>query len=384
MTYARILPLILLAACQLNQASTGKPPVDAGNESTLADSGDPSSEFSTSSGSTSSGSTSSGSIFPGSAFLQVTDLRELSNAGTSGQYIRLHLSTVIHVQPRALNLPYDLNLTVSVLPEGPQTESLRIWGTGGEANVARMSDNTLRVRVGSLQPATCPVEFEISLPCLADGSLPEKLQLTTRVELIDTASGTRIDLMTPLAEQLENIRKRHELERFDTEDMADLWQSVHSGQFGMFTGVLESRAPNFDLRERLWLELACAHDGYSTRWLRLPHSHRASLPENQALIIDDDGVRTRIELESTASLDLDLGAHLDLKDERAVHAQQIQALPSGKLRITFPSLRGLEIKPEDVEGLTLYELGNEGQSDGQTRQIAHFDKLQTSKNGKLN
>jgi hypothetical protein len=168
--------------------------------------------------------------------------------------------------------------------------------------VARVSDNTLRVRLGAMQQGTTrfamvPRTHSITVLVMLPPSAPKSLQLLVRTVMVDAESGVELPPRGEerIAALLAEVSGRHGIA---VEDLRALLALAQRNETTAFLREVQGAADP----EGLWLDLISIGVGgqYASTLVDLEPATAEALPAEappaQALSVVDDGVSCRVGL----------------------------------------------------------------------------------------
>jgi len=259
--------------------------------------------------------------------------------------------------------------------------------------VGRLSENTLRVRLGAMQEATAdyamvPRNHNVTLLVMVPEEAPGTLDLVGRVRFVDAETGEELPATAEeiLDGLLAEAAAQNGLPGLSREDLRQLVQLVQAndqvGFFGAFSGAEGASAADGALHA-LWVDLVdlMAGSQYFSSSFDLPgHTERHELTPTffgQTALALDDGVDcTSIELQGALfEDDVQLGALLTIfvdGQEVLLPARSV-SLDSGRrsIQLEFPSLEPLGLASAGREGMSLML---DWVSDSQTFEVLYASK----------
>ena len=180
--------------------------------------------------------------------------------------------------------------------------------------VARLSENTLRIRIGAVQEATAnyamvPRNHNITLLLMVPEGSPPLMELAARTELVDAETGAALgspkeDWTKEILERLSREERLGSLEPEAVRQLVDL--AERNDQRG-FAALLHERLPEGHPalgREReLWIQFVTLLDGskLGSHFFELPGqgddvANSGEVFRNQTVVVQDDGVQSRVVL----------------------------------------------------------------------------------------
>ncbi len=239
--------------------------------------------------------------------------------------------------------------------------------------VARLSENSLRVRLGAMQQATAkfamvPRNHYVTLLLMVPDDAPAAIDLVAQTVLVDTETGVELS-GTPeqrVGELLSGVRARARHPELDDAVLLQLLGRVQrNDQVGYHEELRARLGGRVDptLEHELWLELVQLMVGsqFTSHRFELPgHGQWEILPDEfyaQTPLAVDDGVnRTTVALHgATFGERVELTAMLRLVvngREVTLPADSIERAER-ELRLSFPSLAALGLAETAQAGLSL-------------------------------
>lgn len=242
--------------------------------------------------------------------------------------------------------------------------------------VARVSENTLRVRIGAMREPTAghamvPRNHFVTLLLMVPETAPPVVHVLARTSLIDTETGAELPGTTEeeLAQAFESVQREHGFTGLDRGALEALLAHAQRNDQTAFHALLRQRMgpeyPGSSAAQALWMDLVGLMVG--SRWasssFELPgHGRWEILPESfydqTVLIVDDGSKETRVNLLGARfAPGVDVSARL-----RAAIAGSEVSLPaerveiddaSRRLQLVFPSLATLGLGQPEREGCKL-------------------------------
>jgi hypothetical protein len=232
--------------------------------------------------------------------------------------------------------------------------------------VARVSDNSIRVRLGAMQQAASnyamvPRTHNITVLVLAPEGSSRTLRAVAKTVLIDAETGKPLAERTSEEIDLEaaEVATRYGLASARPGELSRLLSFAHrNDQAGYFAALEQVAGREFRHGHALWLDLVGLMAGgrYAATEIELPRDEIASLgpPADQTgLLLDDGETHASVTLitgvpirpgEFAAVLNVRKGGkEFPLAAERADYAARDRVV------LIFPSLKGWGLSPE-VEG----------------------------------
>ncbi len=238
--------------------------------------------------------------------------------------------------------------------------------------LARLSENSLRVRLGAMQQGTTqyamvPRNHYVTLLVMVPDDAPPVIDVVARTVLVDVETG--VELAGTSDEHIgalyAAVRARHGRAELGDAELAALLAFVQKNDqrgYGAALRATLGSEPPATLAHDLWLDLVGLMIGSQTSSSRfeLPGQGQWELPqefyEQTALLVDTSAAGAEIVLRSaTFAEHVELSARLRL----AVGGREVnlpaESIERGEreLRLRFPSLRELGLGSEAAGGLAL-------------------------------
>jgi len=242
--------------------------------------------------------------------------------------------------------------------------------------VARMSQNTLRVRIGAMAESTAdyamvPRNHNVTLLLMVPEKSAADVELVSRTTLVDTDTGDELSESTSedVAQSLGKIGARYGLEGLDEKSLMELFRFAQANdQVGFRARLVERMGADHSavrLSQSLWIELVSLMGGsqFASGRFHLPGHGEKDLLSNsfyeQTLVVIDyyakgQGCETLVrnatipegaKLQGTLSLQ-SAGQTVSLPAEVVDYDAEVAAV-----RLRFPSLYALGLDDEAlVEG----------------------------------
>jgi len=273
-----------------------------------------------------------------------------------------------------LALPGDwaANMTADLLQSEMQAQ-IQGRDLNSLLTVARVSENTLRVRLGAMQQATAdfamvPRSHNITLIVMVPKGGPPVVQVAAKTSLVDTESGEELIATTDevVAALFDEIRGLHSLPRVGDEVLEELLalarDNDQEGFFDRAARLEEAMAPLTIHEHSLWIDMVSLMIGsqFSTAWFELPgHGVGDELSQafcDQTVLLVDNGLdpATATIRGARFSGSVELGATLHLSTlgrEIALPAASIELdTVNEEILLSFPSLLDLGLLDGDSMG----------------------------------
>jgi hypothetical protein len=242
--------------------------------------------------------------------------------------------------------------------------------------VARVSENTLRIRLGASQEATAnyamvPRNHNVTLLLMVpEGSAP-LMEVVSKTVLVDAETGESLD-PTPESEfgdTLEDLQDEWDLDDVDLDTLARLHALARANDQEGYASLLRSLVPAGHpvlAQERsLWIELVSLtlDDQYTSNLFELPGQgedpvESSTLFTNQTVVLDDDGTRASVVLREARFPEsvqiLAMLTNADSDPPLLLPAESVQVdMTRRELHIGFPSLSRWRLLPEEGQSLEL-------------------------------
>ncbi len=242
--------------------------------------------------------------------------------------------------------------------------------------VSRVSDNTLRVRIGAMREpsaghAMVPRNHYVTLLVMVPEEAPAAVQVLARTSLVDTETGAELAETDEgeLALLFDSVRRSNGFAELGDDALEELLAFAQRNDQRGFHARLRERLgaahPGSSAAQALWLDLVSLMVGsrWASSWIELPgHGRWEILPETfyaQTAVVRDDGRgAAEVSLHGARFADgVDVAAQLRLivnGREVGLPAESV-ALDSAarRIRITFPSLAALGLADEARSALAL-------------------------------
>ncbi|MFT7484510.1 MAG: hypothetical protein ACI9F9_000350 [Candidatus Paceibacteria bacterium] len=244
----------------------------------------------------------------------------------------------------------------------------------GLLTVARLSENSLRVRLGAMQEATAdyamvPRNHNITLLLMVPEELQGGIDLVGRVNFIDAETGEELPGTSEARLQglLRDVATANGVGSLDQQDLRALvglaQVNDQPGFFGALSKMEDSETGEQASAYSLWVDMVSLLAGsqYFSSHFDLPqHGEQVTLSdsffEQTALAIDDGEYTTLVDLYG-ADLNPDLRAdamlvfYVDGQEIRLPSRSMSYEGTAGVLSFGFPSLRALRFGDAAAEGL---------------------------------
>jgi len=237
-------------------------------------------------------------------------------------------------------------------------------------SVARVSENSLRVRIGAMQQATAnfamvPRNHNVTMLVMVPEEEPPIIQMVTKTTLVDTGTGEELPGATE--EEVHGLlRAVHSVSPWDDLDLKTLetllvfaQRNDQQGFYRHMREVLGEGHPALGLEHSLWIDLVSLMVGsrYASSRFDLPgHGEWEILPAaffDQTVLVRDDGKTGCVAVVHGASFadSVDVGATLQLNArgrELTLPADRVERdATTRSVRLIFPSLAALGLAPQD-------------------------------------
>jgi hypothetical protein len=234
--------------------------------------------------------------------------------------------------------------------------------------VARVSENTLRVRIGAMREpsaghALVPRNHYVTVILTVPEDAPADVQVVARTELVDTRTGAELPGTSEaeLDAAVATLAREYGLPALDRAVFDELLAAAQRNDARGFELLVAARlaAPGADLgfARSLWLDTVALMAGsrWGGTWLELPGHGRWELLGSsffgQTPLALDDGATTRVELAGASFADgVALAGNLFLAvDDREVvlPAQRIERDSAARrVVLVFPSLASIGLADE--------------------------------------
>ena len=288
--------------------------------------------------------------------LLVTDNLEASLESRSFENIRTLLLSL---------LDYPGNSFIEPMFSGMLHGAVRDQVFGRDLNslltVARLSENTLRIRLGATQEATAnyamvPRNHNITLLLMVPEGAPPLMEVVSKTVLVDTENGDELVASDARAqgEVLEAFRKAQHLEDLETATLEAMHALARQNDQEGFAALLHASLGAerlAGLNERsLWIELVSLviGDQYASSLFELPGQGQnveesSQVFRNQTLVVEDDGNRASVVLREARFPEFEqILAVLSVEGSDpaiVLPAELVELdLTRRELRVAFPSL----------------------------------------------
>jgi hypothetical protein len=237
--------------------------------------------------------------------------------------------------------------------------------------VARVAENTLRVRLGALQQATAkyamvPRNHYITLLLMVPEDAPPVIDLVARTVLVDTETGMELEGTSPARiRTLFQARQTRHGAALTPEALERLLACVQANDQQSYRTLLAEslgREPGAVLTHELWIDLVSLMVGsqYSSSRFELPGQGEWEILPSQffdqtALLVDDGETATVTIHGATIAEHVEVAAAIELEFEgRAVTLPADEILRAERvLRLSFPSLGSLGLSQSLEAGFSL-------------------------------
>ncbi len=226
--------------------------------------------------------------------------------------------------------------------------------------VGRVSDNTIRVRLGAMQQvagsyAMVPRTHTVTALVMVPPSVPRTLDLVARTTMVDAETGEALpDRPIPVVDaEFAAILEKYEARGIDSETVRNLVALAQANDQRLFSAELRRALPPshpaLALEKPLWVDLVGVMCGsqYSSAEFDLPRPRGASetdlFPLQTVLLADAEGTGAACTVRGVRAASADgLTAHLHV----AIGGRELPILAerldmddaTGDLSIVFPSL----------------------------------------------
>lgn len=320
-----------------------------------------------------------------------TSLRgDTASSGTTGPTVlpllvsdNLEASSVSRLQDDVMRLAFGLvgfpGSFATQMAADLMQSSLSAQIAGRDLNslltVARVSDNTLRVRIGAMREpsagyAMVPRNHHVTLVLTVPDGAPSAVQLLARTELVDVESGKRLagTEEDAILGAYEALRLEHGFGQLPQTDLEALLLLAQRNDQRGYMALLRERSgakwPGPSAAQALWSDLVGLMVGsrWASAWMELPgHGRWDILPEtfyDQTALLVDDGEQSAAQLLGARfAPGVEVSARLRFEVEGravAVPASQVSADPAQRrVDLVFPSLAGLGLEAPAGDGATL-------------------------------
>lgn len=254
----------------------------------------------------------------------------------------------------------------------------------GLLTIGRVSENTLRVRIGAMQQASArhamvPRNHAVTLLLMIPEEAPPVVDLVAQTVLVDTESGAELAATSPERSRalLEGVARAYPALALDAERVAELLARVRTNDQTGFRAVLAraGEEPAAALEHELWIDLVSLQVGsqFSSSRFELPGHGDVDIPSDdffaQTALLVDDGLASTISIHGgTFGERAQVGAQLRLEVGGRALVLSADAIErrDRELQLRFPSLAALGLAPSASAGfeLTLRWSGDETVFDG--------------------
>jgi hypothetical protein len=243
--------------------------------------------------------------------------------------------------------------------------------------VARLSENSLRVRLGAQQQATTkyamvPRNHYVTVLLMVPEGAPPVVDLVARTVLVDTETGIELEGTSEarIDALFDGVRARIEHAGLEDALLRELFERVQKNDQAGYHARLARLDPDPVLAHELWLELVQLSVGSQFAsfrfelpghgaWQILAEEFEAQTP----LLVDDGALNTRVTLIGASfSERVKLSAFLHLAVEGREVSLPAETIERSErtLALTFPSLAALNLAEAALGGARV-ELAWEGE-----------------------
>ncbi|MEM7164746.1 MAG: hypothetical protein AAF581_04740 [Planctomycetota bacterium] len=236
--------------------------------------------------------------------------------------------------------------------------------------VARVSDNSVRVRLGASQSATSnyamvPRNHSITVLLMLPEGVGQTVQVVAKTVMVDAETGEELAERTSreVRAKLHRVATRYELPRNSAATLRDLLAlAQRNDQKAFFAALPEVLPAGFGHGKSLWLDLVSLMVGsqYAATEFEVPHPSTdeldgGDLPTQTALLLDDGGSESILVLQGTGlrAVAKEITAVLRATDESRdlpFVPASIEAKDRGRrLQFRFPSLAAWGVTGDNVE-----------------------------------
>lgn len=242
--------------------------------------------------------------------------------------------------------------------------------------VSRVSDNTLRVRIGAMREpsagyAMVPRNHYVTLLVMVPEQAPAAVQVLARTSLVDTETGAELSETSDadLAALFVAVQNGDAFGGLGTDVLEVLLEHAQRNDQRGFHGLLREHMgeahPGPSAAQALWLDLVSMMIGsrWASSWIELPgHGQWEIVPDTfyaQTAIVRDDGQSAaRVTLHGARfASGVDVSAQLRLLvngREVSLPAEAVDLDGAARrIRVTFPSLAALGLADDARAGLAL-------------------------------
>jgi hypothetical protein len=239
--------------------------------------------------------------------------------------------------------------------------------------VARLSENSLRVRLGAMQQASAkyamvPRNHYVTVLVMVPEDAPAAVDLITQTVLVDTETGQELAGSSEerIAELLAGLRARMARPELDDATLRELLACVQKNDQESYDRLLRARLgpdPGEVLPHELWLELVQLMVGsqFSAHRFELPGHGEVDIKPDEfyaqtPLAVDDGVAHTAVALhggEFAERLQLTAMLHFQLDGREVTLPADSIERAARELRLVFPSLAALGQSETAHAGLKL-------------------------------
>lgn len=228
--------------------------------------------------------------------------------------------------------------------------------------VARLSENTLRIRLGATQEATAnyamvPRNHNVTLLLMVPEDAPPLMEVVSKTVLVDTESGRELaaDDGREELEVLRRFRKERRLDALELDTLRSMHALARQNDQAGFTALLRAGLPAEQLagldQRSLWIELVSlvVGDQFASSLFELPGQGQdaevsSAVFQGQTVVVEDDGARAWVTLREARFPDFEqVLAVLGVPGSEPpilLPAEDVEMdLTRRELHATFPSLR---------------------------------------------
>jgi hypothetical protein len=275
--------------------------------------------------------------------------------------------TAYEASQLALSLLF-LTKTTSTLDLEVLQRELKSMARGRDLNslltLARISENTLRIRIGAVQEATTdyamvPRNHNVTLLLMVPREAPQQVQVVAKTSFFDVSDGK--ELTASGSEELEaawsQVEETYELKELDGDVRDELRRHAQRNEQREFFALLHDNVPPeakaWNTRHALWVDLVSMVVGskYLSAHFELPQ--RETLVEGiseacaaQTAVVRDDGVDVAcVELQGVCfSASSRITCELELQPNIVLGAEAVTSDPIARtLSLRFPSLKAMKL-----------------------------------------
>jgi hypothetical protein len=293
----------------------------------------------------------------------------------------LEASVEEHSLERIRSLVYSLiefpdAVAADQMVGGVLHDALRQQVLGRDLNslltIARLSENTLRIRIGAVQEATSdyamvPRNHNITLLLMVPDGSPPLMEVVSRTQLVDAATSEALPVPDAgtMRDLYKAVLREQRLESLDPSTMKQLLERAERNDQKGFAALLRSKLPvghaGVAQERSLWIALVSLLAGNQM------NSHLFELPgqgedvavssdvfKNQTVVIEDDGNLARVILREARFPEFErILATLSIADATPpilLSARSVTLDPARReLRVTFTSPQRLRLLAEGTE-----------------------------------